>query len=87
MDWHMAARLIDPKRFSKLTSLAGRARRIGLPNYHRDPAKLVPAANTARSGRQLPGVSLSDGTLKAVQAHGEGITASKSSTISHENSR
>jgi hypothetical protein len=44
------------------------------------PAAAAPAAagqRRARSGQQAPAVSLSDATLKAVQAHGEGATASE----------
>jgi hypothetical protein len=42
------------------------------------PARAEPAAGgprRARGGQQAPAVSLSDATLKAVQAHGEGATA------------
>ena len=44
------------------------------------PAKTAPVAGEkriARGNQQGPGVSLSDATLKAVQAHGEGATASE----------
>ena len=44
------------------------------------PAKTAPVAGAKRSARgnqQTPGVSLSDATLKAVQAHDEGATASE----------
>jgi transposase len=44
------------------------------------PAKTAPAAGEkrrARGNQQTPGVSLSDATLKAVQAHNEGATASE----------
>jgi hypothetical protein len=44
------------------------------------PAKNAPAAGAkrrARGSQQMPGVSLSDATLKAVQAHDEGATASE----------
>ncbi len=43
------------------------------------PARTAPAAvgqRKARGGQQTPSVSLSDATLRAVQAHGEGATAS-----------
>ncbi len=45
------------------------------------PARTAPAAaaggqRKARGGQQAPSVSLSDATLQAVQAHGEGATAS-----------
>jgi len=43
------------------------------------PARAAPAATAggrkARGGQQAPSVSLSDATLQAVQAHGEGATA------------
>ena len=42
------------------------------------PARTAPAAageRGARGGRQAPTVSMSDGILKAVQAHGDGATA------------
>jgi hypothetical protein len=43
------------------------------------PARIAPAAaaggRKARGGQQAPSVSLSDATLQAVQAHGEGATA------------
>jgi hypothetical protein len=42
------------------------------------PATTAPAAGAKRNARgsqQMPGVSLSDATLKAVQAHNEGATA------------
>jgi hypothetical protein len=42
------------------------------------PARTAPAAGgqrRARGGQQAPSVSLSDATLQAVQAHGEGATA------------
>jgi hypothetical protein len=41
-------------------------------------AKTAPTAGErrrARGGQQVPGMSLSDATLKAVQAHGEGANA------------
>jgi hypothetical protein len=44
------------------------------------PAKTPPVAGEKRRARgkqQTPGVSLSDATLKAVQAHDEGATASE----------
>jgi hypothetical protein len=44
------------------------------------PAKTAPAAGEkrrARGSQQMAGVSLSDATLKAVQAHNEGATASE----------
>ena len=44
------------------------------------PARSAPAPATqrrARGGQQAPSISLSDGTLRAVQAHPEGATASE----------
>jgi hypothetical protein len=44
------------------------------------PARTAPAAGgerRARGGQQAPSVSLSDATLRAVQAHGEGATANE----------
>jgi hypothetical protein len=44
------------------------------------PARTAPAAGAqrrARGGQQAPSVSLSDATLKAVQAHGQGATANE----------
>lgn len=45
------------------------------------PAKTAVAAGEegrkARADQQVPGVSVSDATLKAVQAHGEGATANE----------
>ena len=44
------------------------------------PARTPPAASgqrKARGGQQAPSVSLSDATLQAVQAHGEGATANE----------
>lgn len=44
------------------------------------PARGAPTAPTqrrARAGQQAPSVSLSDGTLRAVQAHAEGATANE----------
>ena len=42
------------------------------------PAKSTPAAGAERKGRgKALGMSLSDATLKAVQAHGDGATASE----------
>jgi hypothetical protein len=44
------------------------------------PAKAAPTAGEKRRGRvgqQVLGMSLSDATLKAVQAHGEGASASE----------
>jgi antitoxin HicB len=81
-DWHQAARLIDPRRSSKLTSLAAALGALGCQiaiSVEADPAK--PAVMDLecvlrRLGRQPPTeVSLSDATLRAVQAHGGGVTA------------
>ena len=44
------------------------------------PARMAPAApapRRARGGQPAPSVSLSDATLKAVQAHGQGATANE----------
>ncbi len=89
-DWHQAARLIDPRRSSKLTSLAAALGALGcrIAISVESPAGPVPAADETRSferpeqleteytklGGQAP-KSLSDATLRAVQAHGEGATA------------
>jgi hypothetical protein len=45
-DWHQAARLIDPKRSSKLTSLAAALGALGLSDYDRDRGR-----SGARAGR------------------------------------
>jgi len=53
------------------------------------PARTAPAAGRERSARgrqQAPTVSMSDGILKAVQAHGDGATATQCLTICHGNS-
>jgi hypothetical protein len=90
MDWHQAARLIDPRRASKLTSLSAALRALDCeirllvhdPKEQGEGSPQVSAesvvygrarsANLDRSGREAP--SLSDATLRAVQAHGEGAT-------------
>jgi hypothetical protein len=44
------------------------------------PAKIAPAAGAtrrARASQEMPGMSLSDATLKAVQAHNAGATATE----------
>jgi hypothetical protein len=59
-------------RFGGKTVRTGRRSRT-------QPATSAPAAGgkrSVRSGQQKPSVSLSDATLKAVQAHNEGATAS-----------
>jgi antitoxin HicB len=61
MDWHLAARLIDPKRSSKLTSLAAALSALG--------CRVIISVETNTTKP-----SLSDATLRAVQAHGEGAT-------------
>lgn len=109
-DWHQAARLVDPRRSSKLTSLAtaldalgcriavsveapaesvlaaGEERmseRLGQPDAEHtkldelEIAEHVLARLGGKTGRQASTMSLSDATLKAVQAHGEGVTASE----------
>jgi len=90
MDWHQAARLIDPKRSSKLTSLAAALDAVGCTieiavsdeaasQYTQEPRKTASAARRgrARTAQTARTVSLSDATLRAVQAHGEGATASE----------
>jgi antitoxin HicB len=91
IDWHQAARLIDPRRASKLTSLSAALRALDCeirllfhdPKEQSEGALQARAesfvygrprsAGVERSGQQTP--SLSDATLRAVQAHGEGATA------------
>jgi antitoxin HicB len=92
MDWHQAARLIDPRRASKLTSLSAALHGLGCeiqllfhdPKEQGEGSLQVRAAESLvhgrprsasveRRGQQTP--SLSDATLRAVQAHGEGATA------------
>ncbi len=82
MDWHRAARLIDPRRASKLTSLSAALRALDCEIcllFH-DPKEQSEgvygrprSTGVERSGQQTP--SLSDATLRAVQAHREGATA------------
>src|SRR5207245_1287228 len=62
-----------------LARFAGKAVTTGKRRRAR-PAKTGPAAGAtrrARGSQQLSGASLSDATLKAVQAHNEGATASE----------
>lgn len=91
MDWHQAARLIDPRRASKLTSLSAALRALDceISLLFHDPKEQSEKSVEARaecsvyrrpgsggvehSGQQMP--SLSDATLRAVQAHREGATA------------
>jgi antitoxin HicB len=91
MDWHQAARLIDPRRASKLTSLSAALRALDceIRLLFHDPKEQGEgslqgraenvlydrprSAGVKRRGQQTP--SLSDATLRAVQAHGEGVTA------------
>ena len=91
MDWHQAARLIDPRRASKLTSLSAALRALDceIRLLFHDPKEQgegsLPAraesfvygrprsVGMERNGQQTP--SLSDATLRAVQAHGEGASA------------
>jgi predicted RNase H-like HicB family nuclease len=86
-DWHQAARLIDPRRSSKLTSLAAALGALGcrIAISVEGPAEPAPTADEGRTfenpeqldtehGGQAPTVSLSDATLRAVQVHGEGAT-------------
>jgi antitoxin HicB len=96
-DWHQAARLIDPRRSSKLTSLAAALGAFGcrIAISVEGPAGPAPTAEEApskgwsswideqeiaervlrRFGGQAPTESLSEATLRAVQAHSEGATA------------
>jgi hypothetical protein len=60
-------------RFGRKAATTSRPRRAG-------PATTAPAIGAkrrARGSQQMPGVSLSDATLKAVQVHNEGATASE----------
>jgi hypothetical protein len=62
-----------------LTRFGGKAdttekRRRGRPARSEQPAT---GQRRARGGQQAPNVSLSDATLQAVQAHGEGATANE----------
>lgn len=63
-----------------LTRFGGKAdtaeRRRGRP-VRTAPAAAARSQRRARGGRPAPGVSLSDATLKAVQAYGEGATANE----------
>src|SRR5712691_4914998 len=85
MDWHQAARLIDPRRASKLTSLSTALRALDceIRLLFHDPKEQgegslqaraesfvydrLRSAGVERNGQQTP--SLSDATLRAVQAH------------------
>jgi len=62
-----------------LTRFGGKTDTIEIRRRGR-PARTAPAVaaggRKARGGQQTPSVSLSDATLRAVQAHGEGATAS-----------
>jgi hypothetical protein len=63
-----------------LTRFGGKAEaaeRRGRGRPARAPAASAGTPRRARGGQQAPSVSLSDATLKAVQAHGEGATASE----------
>jgi hypothetical protein len=62
-----------------LARFGGKAVTTSKPRRER-PATTAPAAGAkrrARGSQQMPGVSLSDAPLKAVQAHNEGATASE----------
>jgi len=77
-DWHQAARLIDPKRSSKLTSLAAALDALGCRiTISVEPAAAKPAPAVERPRAAQRRVSLSDATLRAVQAYPEGATASE----------
>src|SRR4051794_19839256 len=61
-----------------LTRFGGDAGTTGKWGRARSAAKTAPAAGEkrrARGNQPVPTMSLSDATLKAVQAHGEGATA------------
>jgi len=90
MDWHQAARLIDPKRSSKLTSLAAALDAMGCTieiaisddegasEYAQEPRKKAPTSAAERgkgASQPVHAASLSEATLQAVQAHAEGVTA------------
>ena len=92
MDWHQAARLIDPKRSSKLTSLAAALDAMGCTieiaitddegasEYTQESRKKAPATAAERgkgASQPVHATSLSEATLRAVQAHAEGVTASE----------
>lgn len=89
MDWHQAARLIDPRRASKLTSLSTALRSLDceICLFVHDPKEgkqslEARAKDFVYNQHNLAGVerneepapSLSDATLRAVQAHREGAT-------------
>lgn len=60
MDWHLAARLIDPKRSSKLTSLAAALGALGCRiaiSVEAAPAKPAPAVGEEGTGQRVPSVS------------------------------
>jgi antitoxin HicB len=91
IDWHQAARLLDPRRASKLTSLSAALRALDceIRLLFHDPKEQSKgslqaraesfvygrprSAGVERGSQQTP--SLSDATLRAVQAHGAGATA------------
>jgi len=92
MDWHQAARLIDPKRSSKLTSLAAALDAMGCTieiainddagasEHTQEPQKKSSASAAERgkgASQPVHATSLSEATLRAVQAHSEGVTASE----------
>jgi hypothetical protein len=79
---------IEAKRNSNELEIAERVLtrfggKVDTPKERRTgrPARTAPAAaagqRRARGGQQAPSVSLSDATLKAVQAHGAGATANE----------
>lgn len=55
--------------------VTGERRRRGRPTTATAAAPAPRAQRRARGSQPTPGVSLSDATLRAVQAHGEGATA------------
>jgi len=91
MDWHQAARLIDPRRPSKLTRLSAALRALDCeirllfhdPKEQGEGSLQMGAASFVRGRPHSSRVeysgrqtpSLSDAALRAVQAHSEGATA------------
>jgi hypothetical protein len=62
-----------------LARFGGKAVTTGKPRRAPSATTAPPASakRRARGSQQMPGMSLSDATLKAVQAHNEGATASE----------
>jgi hypothetical protein len=82
-DWHQAARLVDPRRSSKLTSLAAALGALGCRiaisvETNSEPTSVDPRAVQAAASFSASGsLLLSDATLRAVVALGEGATANE----------